>query len=98
MLTEDRSRLQTEHSTSLEQNLRQLVLSHCKGPLNKPKPSTAETSLLVSIVEAPVYAMKSQYGPFPFTEKRKPAAGNNGKRFVTYKKGHQPFANLFLFL
>jgi hypothetical protein len=29
--------------------------------LNKSKPNTAETSLLVSIVEAPVYAMKSQY-------------------------------------
>ena len=29
--------------------------------LNKLKPSAAETSLLVSIVEAPVYAMKSQY-------------------------------------
>ena len=32
--------------------------------LNKSKPNTAETSLLVSIVEAPVYAMKSQYEAF----------------------------------
>ena len=33
----------------------------CDDSLNKPKPSAAETSLLVSIVEAPVYAMQSQY-------------------------------------
>ena len=32
--------------------------------LNKPKPNTAETSLLVSIVEAPVYAIILQYEAF----------------------------------
>ncbi len=31
--------------------------SRSHDSLNKPKSSTAETSLLVSIVEAPVYAM-----------------------------------------
>jgi len=35
--------------------------SRKNASLNKPKPSTAETNLLVSIVEVPVYAMQSQY-------------------------------------
>ena len=41
-----------------------LPRSRNHASLNKSKPNTAETSLLVSIVEAPVYAMKSQYEAF----------------------------------
>ena len=37
--------------------LRFLTHSRNHASLDKPKPSTAETSLLVSIVEAPVYAI-----------------------------------------
>ena len=53
----------TARSLLLVKKLWFLTRSRHRDSLNKPKPSAAETSLLVSIVEAPVYAIISQYKP-----------------------------------